>query len=170
MDLILRNLPETTHDHELNLLNICACLFNVILPAILWVLFARVKNKAGFILNCILQLSLVASCTALSWGLYKMVKIVGSVVYDMLPKKRIIIMYLAAYLFIILVNVATLPLYLKESIQTYKVSIIIGMVVYSACNIIFGLIVNTIVSKIEIASRFSETDRQFFELFNQEAE
>jgi hypothetical protein len=51
MELTAKKLPADTHNCRLNTLNILVCLFNVILPAIVWIYQAKEKYKAAFIAN-----------------------------------------------------------------------------------------------------------------------
>ena len=150
IELIKNNLPVETYSRQINTANILVCAFNVIVPVIAWLFSALYDDKASFITDCIWQASLVMSCIVLVWGIYRMVRFFGSY-NDMLPNKVIIIMHIVAYLFVIITNVV--QGFFSYNLRTYKISIICAFVVYFVCTLIFGLIVNTIVVKIEIATK-----------------
>ncbi len=85
-----------------------------------------------------------------------MVRFVGSM-NNIIANKVTIIMHIVAYLFIIIVNPLQLMLYQKGSLRANETSTICYLVVYFVCTLIFGLIVNTIVTKIENATSFAES-------------
>ena len=51
MELTTKKLPADTHNCRLNTVNILFCLFNVIMPAIYWICFAKGEYKAAIIAN-----------------------------------------------------------------------------------------------------------------------
>ena len=53
MELTAKKLPADTYNCRLNTLNILVCLFNVILPAIVWIYTAKEEKKAYVIANYI---------------------------------------------------------------------------------------------------------------------
>jgi hypothetical protein len=67
-------------------------------------------------------------------------------------------MHIVAYLFIIVANILQYILYYHNSIRAYEISMIFNLVIYFVCTLIFGLIVHTIVTKIENATNFAESD------------
>ena len=75
-----------------------------------------------------------------------------------MANKVTIIMHIVAYLFIIIVNPLQLMLYYLGCLRAYEISTICYLVVYFVCTLIFGLIVNTIVTKIENATNFAESN------------
>ena len=66
-------------------------------------------------------------------------------------------MHIVAYLFIIIVNATQLYFSYVPSGRAYEISTICYLVVYFVCTLIFGFIVNTIVTKIENATNFAES-------------
>jgi hypothetical protein len=85
--------------------------------------------------------SLILSCIVLIWSICRLARIVGSL-SDMMVSKVMLVMHIATYLFIIFVNVLVNLTYFCGSFRTMKISTICGLIVYSVCNLIFGLIVN----------------------------
>ena len=75
-----------------------------------------------------------------------MVRLVGSI-NNMIANKVTIIMHIVAYLAIIIVNATAYTLQFYDP-RAAEISIICAFVVYFVCTLIFGLIVNTIVTKI----------------------
>ncbi len=74
-----------------------------------------------------------------------------------MANKVTIILHVVAYLFIIVVD-ATQTMFYFGSIRAHKISTICYLVIYFVCTLIFGLIVNTIVTKIENATNFAESN------------
>ncbi len=66
-------------------------------------------------------------------------------------------MHIVAYLFIIVANALQFLMYFG-SIRAYEISTICLLVVNFVCTLVFGLIVNTIVTKIENATNFAESN------------
>ena len=64
-----------------------------------------------------------------------------------MANKVTIIMHILAYLVIIVANATQSMLYFG-SIRTFETSAICNLVVYFVCTLIFGIIVNTIATKI----------------------
>ena len=64
-----------------------------------------------------------------------------------MAKKVTIIMHIVAYLVIVVVNALQTMEYFG-SLTAYEISSICNLVVYFVCTLIFGLIVNTIATKI----------------------
>ena len=65
----------------------------------------------------------------------------------MLANKVTIIMHIVAYLFIIIVD-AIVEFFFFDTLRAKEISAISALVVFFVCTLIFGLIVNTIVTKI----------------------
>ena len=78
-------------------------------------------------------MSLALSCVILIWGICR--------------NKSSIFMHIVAYLFIVVVNALQFMLYFG-SLRAYEIATICSFVVYFVCTLIFGLILNTIVTKI----------------------
>jgi len=154
MEQIKNNLPEDTYKCRLDTLNILVCLFNVVVPAIVWLFIALGMLKAAVITYDISYASLVMSCIALIWGIHRMARFY-EIKNDMLPNKAIIVMHIFSYLFIIIAN--PIQVMTASNAKAYEISSICLIVVYFVCNLIFGLIVNTIVAKIEKATNFIES-------------
>ncbi len=76
---------------------------------------------------------------------------------NIMANKVTIIMHIVAYLFIIVSN-ALQEMLSFGSLRAYEISTICNLVVYFVCTLIFGLIVNTIVTKIENATNFCESN------------
>jgi len=72
----------------------------------------------------------------------------------MLPNKIIIAMQVLAYLVIIVANAIQFIYFFSKTtdLKGHEISIICIDIVYFFGNLIFGLMVNTIVTKIEIAT------------------
>ena len=66
---------------------------------------------------------------------------------NLLANKVMIVMHIVAYLFIIAVNIVQAAAYYKGGFIAYEIMTICYMVVYFVCTLIFGLIVNTMVTK-----------------------
>ncbi len=62
--------------------------------------------------------------------------------------KVMLVMHIVAYLFIIVVNAVQTVYTVRVDFRKYEISTICGFVVYFVCTLIFGLIVNQIVTKI----------------------
>jgi hypothetical protein len=90
---------------------------------------------------------LVISCIVLIWGIARLARLVRDL-KAMLVNKAMIVLHIVAYLFIIVVNIVQSPAYFKDSLRAYEIMTICSLVVYFFCTLIFGLIVNTIVTKI----------------------
>ncbi len=67
-------------------------------------------------------MSLVLSCVVLMWGIYRMVRLVGSY-NNLMANKVMIIMHIVAYLAIIIVN-ALQFLYYNRGLRAYEISTI----------------------------------------------
>jgi hypothetical protein len=89
---------------------------------------------------------LVLSCIVLIWGIARMARIVRDS-SNMLVNKLMIVLHIVAYLFIIIVNIVQTAAYYKGG-KVYEITSICFFVVYFVCTLIFGLIVNTMVTKI----------------------
>jgi len=97
-----------------------------------------------------------------------MVKIFGAYI-DNLPNKFIISMHMIAYLFIIIANLLDLVKTPATGLKFFEISEICMLVVYFVCTLIFGLIVNGIVTNIEkstirfasVPSSLPETETSF---------
>ena len=93
------------------------------------------------------QMSLVLSCIVLIWGITRLVRLAQDF-SNMLVNKMLILSHIVAYLFIILVNISQTAASYKGGLRAFEISTICSLGVYSVCDLIFGLIVNTIVTKI----------------------
>jgi len=40
-------MPEDTYNYRLNTVNIVVCIFNVVMPAIVWIYYGQQKYRAG---------------------------------------------------------------------------------------------------------------------------
>ena len=93
-------------------------------------------------------MSLVLSCFVLVWGIARLARIVHKL-STMLVNKGMIVSHIVAYLFIIVANTVQTLYYVKNpGFRAYEISTICNMAIYFVCTLIFGLIVNTIVTKI----------------------
>ena len=79
-------------------------------------------------------------------GIARMARIVRDS-SNLLANKVMIVMHIVAYLFIIAVNIVQAAFY-KGGLRMFEITTICCLVVYFVCTLIFGLIVNTIVTKI----------------------
>jgi len=151
-------MPEDTYNCRINTVNIVVCVFNVVVPGIYWVFYALEEYKAGGIAYDIEQSSLAMSCIILIWGICRMLRFFGSA-NRMLPNKVIILMHIVAYLFLIIVDIIQNVIAVNQNYgyKAYEISTICNLVIYFVCTLIFGLIVNTIVTKIEIATNLAES-------------
>jgi len=71
----------------------------------------------------------------------------------MMPNKVVITMHIIAYFLIMIFNILFAFYYnFNVNNKGLKITAIFGIVVYFICNLIFGLIVNTIVTKIAAAT------------------
>jgi hypothetical protein len=77
----------------------------------------------------------------LVWGIYRLARIVRSV-SDQMVNKIMIIMHIAAYLFIIVVNISEFRASIYGEPKKVEIVSSVFLVVYFACSVIFGLIVN----------------------------
>ncbi len=91
----------------------------------------------------------------LIWGICRMMRLVGSL-NTMLANKVTIIMHIVAFMVIIFTNALQNMSYFGNS-SIYEIATICNMVVYFFCTLIFGLILNTIVTKIVSATNFDES-------------
>ena len=66
---------------------------------------------------------------------------------ELMVNKTMITIHIVAYLFIIVVNALQYVPY--SSIRSYEIAKICDLVVYFVCTLIFGMIVNSIVTKIQ---------------------
>jgi hypothetical protein len=90
---------------------------------------------------------LVISCIVLIWGIARLARLVRDL-RVMLVNRAMIVLHIVAYLFIIVVNIVQSAAYFKNSLRAYEIMTIFSLVVYFFCTLIFGLLVNTIVTKI----------------------
>lgn len=93
------------------------------------------------------QISLVLSCIVLIWSIARMARIVRDS-RNILVNKLMIVMHIVAYLFIILVNIVQTAAFYKFGSRAFEITTYCDFVVYFVCTLIFGLIVNTMVTKI----------------------
>jgi len=96
-------MPENTYNRRLNMVNILMCICNVLSPALVWVFYGQEELRAGNIQYDIEQAFLAMSCFVLCFGLFRIVKFVGSL-KNMMINKITIIMHIVSYLFLIVVN------------------------------------------------------------------
>ena len=95
------------------------------------------------------------SCIVLVWGICRLIKLVR-LSSSLIANKITISLHIFAYLAIIIVNV--LPyLFINRGLAAYEILCICNLVVYSVCTLIFGVIVNIIVTKI-VKAKISESD------------
>jgi hypothetical protein len=87
--LTAQGLPEDTYNCRLRTVNILACVFNVAIPAIVWIYNMINEEKAAEITYDVEQLSLALSCICLVWGICRLVRIVQSLVDKMVNKVMI---------------------------------------------------------------------------------
>ena len=90
---------------------------------------------------------LAISCIVLIWGIARLARLVRDLTV-MLVNKAMIVSHIVAYLFIIVINIVQTATYFRDSLGAYEIITICALVVYFFCTLIFGLIVNTIVTKI----------------------
>jgi hypothetical protein len=111
--------PET-YNCRLNAVNILVSLINVLLPAIDWVLYNDPElYKAYDIVSISENGCLAVSCAILVWGFKKLIKTVQSG-NDHFVNKAMISWHIAAYFFIILVNIVCL--FTVHTPTSYEVS------------------------------------------------
>jgi hypothetical protein len=119
----------------------------VALPFLVWVLNMRGNYKVASITFNVEQILLVLSCIVLIWGIARLARILKDL-SNLLANKVMILMHIVAYLFIIAVNIVQTAAYYKGGLRAFEITTICLFVVYFVCTLIFGLIVNTIVTKI----------------------
>ena len=89
------------------------------------------------------------------WGICRLVKLVR-LSSSLNANKITISLHIFAYLALIIVN--ALPyLFINRGLEAYEILCICNLVVYSVCTLIFGVIVNIIVTKI-VKAKISESD------------
>jgi hypothetical protein len=77
-----------------------------------------------------------------------------------MANKTMITMHIVAYLLIIIVDIVQeFVLVSFTDFLTYEIVTILEVIVYAVCDLIFGLIVNTIVTKIVKATHAAESDK-----------
>ena len=76
---------------------------------------------------------------------------------NMMVNKVMITLHIVFYLAIIIVN-ASQFLLIENTLKESEISTVCLLVVYSVCSLIFGLIVNTIVTRIINATNFEEIE------------
>jgi hypothetical protein len=118
----------------------------VALPLIVWVFNIRGNYEVANITFNVEQILLVLSCIVLILGIARLARILKDL-SNMLANKDMIVMHIVAYLFIIAVNIVQTAYY-RGGLRAYEITTISSLVVYFVCTLIFGLIVNTIVTKI----------------------
>ncbi len=148
-----KKLPEDTHNYRFNTVNFIVCLPNVAVPAIVWIYSMKGEYKVVTFAFYIEQLSLVVTFIALIFGISRLVRLAKSLRGQMV-NKVMITMHIVAYLAIIIVNALKL---LSRGLRVYKIETICLLAVYCVCTVIFGLIVNQIVTKIQAFSSYSES-------------
>jgi len=80
---------------------------------------------------------------------------------NMLPNKVMITMHISAYLFVIVVNFSFyFDAYDPENLKPYLTISLIMFMVYFVCILIFGLILNNIVNKVETKTDESASPSQ----------
>jgi len=157
MELTANNLPLDTYDCRLNTLNIVVCVFNVVVPAISWIYYAHEELKLGDMFNQFLQASLILSCILLAWAMRRMMRFFGAVDH-MLPNKVIMGLHIVAYVLLVAVNFAQFVTWNYVSPEAFEVTTVVTLVVYFFCTLIWGFIINTIVTKIETATKKLESE------------
>ena len=103
---------------------------------------------------------MVMSCIVLVWGICRLVRIVQSLA-EKIVNKVMISMHIVAYLLIVVLNAVqtfVLALHDSEVSRDYEISTICDEVVYFVCSMIFGLLVNTIVTRIVSADNNLESE------------
>ncbi len=78
IELTVKKLPKNNHNCWLNTVNIIVCLFNVALPAIVWIYYARKQYYVAEIAGYVGQMILVVSCVVLVFGISRLARIVQS--------------------------------------------------------------------------------------------
>ena len=95
------------------------------------------------------------SCIVLVWGICRLIKLVR-LSSSLIANKITISLHIFSYLTNIIVN--ALPyLFINRGLGAYEILCICNLVVYSVCTLIFGVIVNIIVTKI-VKAKISESD------------
>ncbi len=92
-------------------------------------------------------MSLVLSCIVLIWGITRLVRLAQDF-SKMLVNKVFILSHIVAYIFLVLVNISQAAASNKGGLRTFEISTICLLAVYCVSDLIFGLIVNTILTKI----------------------
>ena len=97
------------------------------------------------------------SCIFLVWSFFRLARIVQSL-STLMPNKVVILLHITAYLLIIVVNVLQFLCYPRgnDDYRAFEISSICSLVVYFVCALIFGIIINIIVTKI-VSTKKSET-------------
>ncbi len=131
----------------MNAFNIFVCLLNVAIPLIVWVFDSRGNYEVASITFYFEQFLLVLSCIVLIWGIARLARILKDL-SNLLANKVMIVMHIVAYLFIIAVNIVQAAAVYKGGLRAFEITTISSLAVYFVCTLIFGLIVNTIVTKI----------------------
>jgi len=81
----------------------------------------------------------------------------------MLPNKISMTMHILAYLVIIIVDASLTFTAVADgsvSLRAYKIAAISTTVVYAVCTLIFGLILNTIITKVQIGGNNQEDEKE----------
>ena len=117
------------------------------LALIVWVFDIRGNYTVASITFDVEQSLLILSCIVLIWGIARMARIVRDS-SNLLANKVMIVMHIFAYLFIIAANIVQAAAYYKVRLRAFEITTICSFVVYFVCTLIFGQIVNTIVTKI----------------------
>lgn len=94
------------------------------------------------------------------WSFFRLARIVQSL-STLMPNKVVIMLHITAYLLIIVVNVLQFLAYPRNSsdsddYRAFKISSICSLVVYFVGSLIFGILINIMVTKI-VSTEKSET-------------
>jgi hypothetical protein len=160
VELTARGITDDSYNCSLNAVNILVCLFNVVIHSIFCLYFIKGEYKTAGILTDVEQLSLVLSCIVLASGIFRLVRIVKSLVEKMV-NKTMISMHIVAYLFIVVADVIQIlyaGLVKSQGWGGVEISTICFLFVYSVCSLIFGLLVNAILTKIVNAANISDLE------------
>ena len=142
-----------TYNCRLNAVNIVVSLINFLLPAIDWVLVNHPELYKSYVIFGISENGCLAvSCAILVWGFQRLIKTVQSG-NDHFVNKPLISWHIAAYVFIILVNIVCL--FTMSGAYSYEVSTYCDQAIYLVCSVILAMIVNEICSK-SIKAKSSE--------------
>ena len=117
------------------------------LPLIFWVFKVKGKYKVAGITFDAEKVSLALSCIVLICGIARLARTLWDF-SNFLANKVMIVMHIVAYLFIILVNIVQTAAFYKFGSRAFEITTYCDFVVYFVCTLIFGLIVNTMVTKI----------------------